>query len=136
MSSEHDKLNYDAKEFMIATCESCGRDFLTEADPHVVRPTPQGYKLYCYCQIKGFEEVKPGLESIYSLKKPNPEALDEVIEMLNSRRKTEPSNEFIESLRLPKATPEELEGLPEDAMEDRVEAKVKVVAAKFKANRK
>ena len=43
---------------MIASCESCGKDFLTEADPHVVRPTKNGYKLYCYCHIKGFDEVE------------------------------------------------------------------------------
>jgi hypothetical protein len=43
---------------MIASCESCGEDFLTESDPHVVRPTKNGYKLYCYCHIKGFDEVK------------------------------------------------------------------------------
>jgi hypothetical protein len=43
---------------MIASCESCGEDFLTESDPHVVRPTKNGYKFYCYCHIKGFDEVK------------------------------------------------------------------------------
>jgi hypothetical protein len=43
---------------MIHTCELCGSDFLTEADPYVVRPTPTGVKLYCVCQIKGFEEMK------------------------------------------------------------------------------
>lgn len=42
---------------MIQTCELCGNDFLTEADPYVVRPTPKGVKLYCYCQIKGFDEM-------------------------------------------------------------------------------
>jgi hypothetical protein len=42
---------------MVKTCELCGSDFLTEADPYVVRPTPSGVKLYCYCQIKGFEEM-------------------------------------------------------------------------------
>lgn len=42
---------------MIETCELCGSDFLTEADPYVVRPTSSGVKLYCYCQIKSFEEM-------------------------------------------------------------------------------
>lgn len=42
---------------MIASCESCGEDFLTESDPYVVRPTNNGNKLYCYCHIKGFDEV-------------------------------------------------------------------------------
>lgn len=42
---------------MIEECASCGQSFLTEADPYVVRPTPQGNKLYCYCHIRGFEEV-------------------------------------------------------------------------------
>lgn len=43
---------------MIHTCELCGQDFLTEADCYVVRPTPKGVKLYCYCQIRGFEEMQ------------------------------------------------------------------------------
>lgn len=42
---------------MLETCESCGKDFLTEADPYVVKPTPNGRKLYCFCHIKGFDEV-------------------------------------------------------------------------------
>lgn len=42
---------------MIHTCEICGNDFLTEADCFVVRPTANGNKLYCYCQIKGFDEI-------------------------------------------------------------------------------
>lgn len=42
---------------MIETCSLCGSDFLTEADPYIVRPTPSGVKLYCCCQIKGFEEM-------------------------------------------------------------------------------
>jgi hypothetical protein len=44
-------------EIMIATCHACKSDFLTEADAYVVRPTPNGVLLYCYCQIKGFDEV-------------------------------------------------------------------------------
>lgn len=43
---------------MIYTCELCGSEFLTEADPYIVRPTKDGVKLYCMCQIKGFEEMK------------------------------------------------------------------------------
>ena len=43
---------------MIHKCELCGSEFLTEADPYVVRPTPTGVRLYCLCQIKGFEEMK------------------------------------------------------------------------------
>lgn len=42
---------------MITICESCGADILTEADPHVVRPTPQGYKFYCSCGIKDSPKV-------------------------------------------------------------------------------
>ena len=41
---------------MIETCCSCGEDFLTEADPYVVRPTPKGIKLYCSCQIVGHSQ--------------------------------------------------------------------------------
>ena len=49
---------------MIASCESCGNDFLTESDPHVVRPTPRGNKLYCYCHIKGFDEVENKMKEL------------------------------------------------------------------------
>jgi hypothetical protein len=49
---------------MLETCTLCKREFLTEADPYVVRPTPQGYKLYCFCQIKGFDEVTSAVEEI------------------------------------------------------------------------
>ncbi len=37
---------------MIMTCELCGNEFLTEADPYVVQNTPQGQKYYCNCMIK------------------------------------------------------------------------------------
>ena len=46
------------------SCESCGNDFLTESDPHVVRPTRQGNKLYCYCHIKGFDEVENKIKEL------------------------------------------------------------------------
>lgn len=52
---------------MITICESCGADILTEADPHVVRPTPQGYKFYCYCHIKGFEEVETRINQLEAM---------------------------------------------------------------------
>ena len=59
---------------MIHSCELCGNDFLTEADPYVVRPTPTGVKLYCVCQIKGFEEMK-GAEKLKEENKKLVEAL-------------------------------------------------------------
>ena len=59
---------------MIHTCELCGSDFLTEADPYVVRPTPAGVKLYCVCQIKGFDEMK-GAEKLKEENKKLVEAL-------------------------------------------------------------
>lgn len=42
---------------MIMTCELCGSDFLTEADPHVIRPTPRGYLHYCSCMIIGHDQI-------------------------------------------------------------------------------
>ncbi len=42
---------------MIETCSLCGSDFLTEADPYIVRPTPQGRKLICGCQIKNLHQA-------------------------------------------------------------------------------
>ena len=59
---------------MIHSCELCGNDFLTEADPYVVRSTPTGVKLYCVCQIKGFEEMK-GAEKLKEENKKLVEAL-------------------------------------------------------------
>jgi len=43
---------------MLETCTACKSEFLTEEDPYVVKPTKDGYKLYCYCMIKGFDEIK------------------------------------------------------------------------------
>ena len=43
---------------MIVSCESCGSELSTESDPYVVKPTPRGNKLYCYCHIRGFNEFK------------------------------------------------------------------------------
>jgi hypothetical protein len=42
---------------MIMTCELCGNEFLTEADPYVVRNTPQGQKYYCSCMIINHDQV-------------------------------------------------------------------------------
>jgi cell shape-determining protein MreC len=42
---------------MIMTCELCGSDFLTEADPHVIRPTSRGYLHYCSCMIIGHDQI-------------------------------------------------------------------------------
>lgn len=45
---------------MVATCELCKNDFLTEADPHVVHPTRGEYRLYCNCMVKKFKKkVEP-----------------------------------------------------------------------------
>jgi hypothetical protein len=44
-------------EFMIMTCELCGNDFLTEADPYVVRNTHQGQKYYCSCMISNHDQI-------------------------------------------------------------------------------
>ena len=37
-------------------CSSCGSEFLTEADPYIVRPTKDGIKLYCSCYIIGHNQ--------------------------------------------------------------------------------
>ena len=39
------------------TCELCGNEFLTEADPYVVRNTPQGERYYCSCMIINHDQV-------------------------------------------------------------------------------
>jgi len=40
---------------MIASCDFCNADFLTEADPYIVVPTKDGVKLSCGCQYEIFE---------------------------------------------------------------------------------
>jgi hypothetical protein len=42
---------------MILTCELCQNQFLTESDPHVVIPGKET-KIYCYCQVKGNDDIK------------------------------------------------------------------------------
>ncbi len=42
---------------MIMTCELCGNDFLTEADPYVIQNTPQGQKYYCSCMISNHNQI-------------------------------------------------------------------------------
>jgi len=42
---------------MIMTCELCGNEFLTEADPYVVQNTPQGQRYYCSCMIIKHDQV-------------------------------------------------------------------------------
>jgi transposase-like protein len=70
---------------MLETCASCKSEFLTEADPYVVRPTKDGYKLYCYCMIKGFEEVNP----LKELERINADLLNTLKEL------TEPFTEYL-----------------------------------------
>ncbi len=48
---------------MLKTCDMCAEDFLTEADPHVIRPTPAGYKIYCSCMIVGHNQ-RSGIEKL------------------------------------------------------------------------
>ena len=42
---------------MILSCEFCRSRFFAESDPHVVIPG-QEIKIYCYCQIKGNDDIK------------------------------------------------------------------------------
>jgi hypothetical protein len=63
---------------MIATCSLCGSDFLTEADPYIVRPTPQGVKLVCGCQINGLPQADKLFEELTKLCA----ALDESIKVI------------------------------------------------------
>lgn len=50
---------------MIETCCACKKDFLTEADPYVVRPRHSGAKLYCACMIVGHDQMS-GVELLES----------------------------------------------------------------------
>ncbi len=51
---------------MIATCPTCKKDFLTEADPFITIPSSKGYALYCTCEITRLKEenkmMREGLE--------------------------------------------------------------------------
>jgi len=41
---------------MLERCCACNSEFLTEADPYIVRPTKDGIKLYCSCYIVGYNQ--------------------------------------------------------------------------------
>jgi hypothetical protein len=60
---------------MIMTCELCGNEFLTEADPYVVRNTPQGQKYYCSCMIINHDQVS-GIDKLQAENKKLREALE------------------------------------------------------------
>lgn len=40
---------------MIETCKLCSEDFLTEANPYVVIPSPGGIELHCLCHYRKLE---------------------------------------------------------------------------------
>lgn len=69
---------------MLETCRACKQDFLTEADPYVVRPTPQGYMLYCSCMIVGHGQVS-GLDKLHD----RIAALEQLAEMVIDPRSLE-----------------------------------------------
>jgi hypothetical protein len=74
---------------MIATCSLCGSDFLTEADPYIVRPTPQGVKLVCGCQIKGLAQADKLFEELTKLRAALDDAIDTAIFYSNSEEFSE-----------------------------------------------
>ena len=41
---------------MLERCCACNSEFLTEADPYIIRPTKNGVRLYCSCYIVGCNE--------------------------------------------------------------------------------
>jgi hypothetical protein len=57
------------------SCELCKRDFLTEADPHVIRPTSKGYLHYCSCIIINHDQIS-GIEKLQAENKKLREALE------------------------------------------------------------
>lgn len=59
---------------MIMTCELCGNDFLTEADPYVIQNTPQGQKYYCNCMISNHNQIS-GIDKLQAENKKLLEAL-------------------------------------------------------------
>jgi hypothetical protein len=70
---------------MIMTCELCGNEFLTEADPYVVRNTPQGQKYYCSCMIINHDQVS-GIDKLQAENKKLREALNDISTMVNDER--------------------------------------------------
>ena len=56
----------------IEKCSSCGSEFLTEADPYIVRPTKDGVKLYCSCYIVGHNQFDH-VDKIHDLEAKNGE---------------------------------------------------------------
>lgn len=63
---------------MLENCHLCKGDFLTEADPYIVRPTPHGVKLYCSCMIVGHDQLS-GIEKLQAENKKLREALEDFV---------------------------------------------------------
>lgn len=66
-------------------CSSCSSEFLTEADPYIVRPTKDGLKLYCFCYIVGHNQFDH-VDEIKKLEAKNGE-LEKHIEILSHQLK-------------------------------------------------
>lgn len=62
---------------MIMTCELCGNDFLTEADPYVIQNTPQGQKYYCNCMISNHNQIS-SIDKLQAENKKLRDALEEI----------------------------------------------------------
>jgi hypothetical protein len=60
-------------------CNSCGSEFLTEADPYIVRPTKDGLKLYCSCYIVGHNQFDH-VDKIKELETKNAELEKKLVE--------------------------------------------------------
>jgi hypothetical protein len=72
---------------MIKTCNKCGKEFLTEADPYVVIPGTDGLNCGCYFEAKRWRSRTLEAMRIKVLsQRMSPEVLDSYIVAESARR--------------------------------------------------
>jgi hypothetical protein len=84
---------------MLKTCENCAKDFLTEADPYVVVPTPNGCRYYCSCRIVGHDSVK-SLAQVMKWRYENDKMRELLLKFANADYRGNRSNESVDSFLL------------------------------------
>lgn len=80
------------------TCELCGNEFLTEADPYVVRNTPQGQKYYCSCMIINHDQVS-GIDKLQAENKKLKNALEVAFEDFKKQGYHKQANKIFKVLK-------------------------------------
>lgn len=85
---------------MLRTCDNCGKDFLTEADPYVINPRPNGAKYYCSCRIKGEGDSIASLSQVMKWRYENEKMRALLTKFANADYRGNRSNESVDSFLL------------------------------------